>query len=263
MRSFPEDLRALSHPTRYIIVEELARGDLSFSELMREIGIEDSSLLIFHINKLKGIVEKQNNRYSLTSKGRILHSHLATLQDQLNKTDVYERPRKRLSLSDRIWRLVPGLPQLEEGRVEAGKLLFLVFIWLVFCTGVMSFWMLSWPELRTPLDGAILLVLLISCVVNVVTLSVFSQREVDGESSRFLEKHLYLIASFGWGLPHLFSSQTRKGVIYLFGLSMCALAAWDLGTWMFVYPILLLIQFSDLGSFQSPGNIWTAKTRAP
>ena len=79
MGSISEDLRALSHPKRVAMVEELARGGLGFSELMRRIGIEDSSLMLFHVNKLKGIVERQNGTYSLTKKGRVLHGHLARL----------------------------------------------------------------------------------------------------------------------------------------------------------------------------------------
>ena len=64
---------ALANPKRLAIVEALAAGEMTFSQIMEAASIVDSSSLVFHLNKLEGIVGKRDGIYSLTERGRHLH----------------------------------------------------------------------------------------------------------------------------------------------------------------------------------------------
>ncbi len=63
--------QALAHRIRRGIIRALGeKGELSFTDLLKELGIEDSSLLAFHMKKLEGFI-RRNRRgyYELTSTG--------------------------------------------------------------------------------------------------------------------------------------------------------------------------------------------------
>lgn len=62
-------LLALAHPVRRKIIELLEKeGELEYSAILREVGVE-SSALSFHIKKLQGLVEKSRGVYKLTEQG--------------------------------------------------------------------------------------------------------------------------------------------------------------------------------------------------
>jgi DNA-binding transcriptional ArsR family regulator len=66
-----ELFEALGHPTRVKILRSLQRGALGFSELKKEVGIESSGHLQFHLSKLGNLVGTDpNGSYSLTDEGR-------------------------------------------------------------------------------------------------------------------------------------------------------------------------------------------------
>ena len=63
-------LAALAHPVRRRIIKLLSvKGEASYSDILRELGVE-SSVLSFHLKKLAGLVEKTGNGYRLTVLGR-------------------------------------------------------------------------------------------------------------------------------------------------------------------------------------------------
>jgi len=61
---------ALSHPTRVRILQILARSPLGFSDLRREAGMESGGLLVFHLDKLGGLVKAEEGKYALTERGK-------------------------------------------------------------------------------------------------------------------------------------------------------------------------------------------------
>ena len=66
-----ELFEALGHPTRIRILQALNEIPLSFSELKREIGIDSSGHLTFHLSKLAGLVKTNTEgKYCLTDSGR-------------------------------------------------------------------------------------------------------------------------------------------------------------------------------------------------
>ncbi|ALL01437.1 hypothetical protein Pyrde_1391 [Pyrodictium delaneyi] len=84
-------LQALGHPLRRRIVEALAEsGEMSYAELMRRVGIDDSGTFAFHLRRLRGLVEKDEKRgvYRLTQLGLRAYQAL-----QLVKTGVAEDVR--------------------------------------------------------------------------------------------------------------------------------------------------------------------------
>ena len=65
-----EVFEAVSHPLRIEILRKLAEKPMGFSELKRELGIESSGKLDFHLKKLKGLVVlNREGKYSLTREG--------------------------------------------------------------------------------------------------------------------------------------------------------------------------------------------------
>ncbi|RLE69087.1 MAG: ArsR family transcriptional regulator, partial [Thermoprotei archaeon] len=61
-----EEFEAISHSLRIKILEILSKKAMGFSELKRELGIESSGKLDFHLKKLKGLVTLENGKYVLT-----------------------------------------------------------------------------------------------------------------------------------------------------------------------------------------------------
>jgi len=66
-----EFFEALGHPTRVRILRALEAKPMSFSELKREVGIESSGHLQFHLGKLAGLIKTdENGNYVLTEDGK-------------------------------------------------------------------------------------------------------------------------------------------------------------------------------------------------
>lgn len=66
-----ELFEALGHPSRFKILKVLERNPLGFADLKREVGIESSGHLQFHLNKLGGLVgTTPDGKYALTDEGR-------------------------------------------------------------------------------------------------------------------------------------------------------------------------------------------------
>jgi len=241
-------LKALSHPKRFAIVEALSQGDLTFTQVMDKTGIGDSSLLIFHINKLKGIVTRRNGLYSLTPQGQRLYDLILSFQEKA----IASRPRQ-LSLSDRLARLVPGLTQMEEGKWQVGAMISLFFLWSGFCSLLLF---LRMPTIGASLHGstlgrAVSWVFFLSSTANTISVFIFSRREAEGRSTVFVNRHLYTIAGFGWGLPYLLVRRYAKAFVFLLAFSLCALTGLDLFWPALGYLVLLLVQFLDMGRLQA------------
>jgi DNA-binding HxlR family transcriptional regulator len=70
MMSSDELFDAISHPLRVEIVKALAEKPLRFADLKRDLKINSSGLLDFHLKKLNGLVAVNGEgRYSLTGEG--------------------------------------------------------------------------------------------------------------------------------------------------------------------------------------------------
>jgi len=66
-----ELFEALGHPMRVRILRTLQAKSMSFSELKKELGIESSGHLQFHLNKLSGLIRTDSlGNYGLTDDGR-------------------------------------------------------------------------------------------------------------------------------------------------------------------------------------------------
>ncbi len=85
-------LQALAHPVRRRVIELLAENQgLSYSELMRLVGVEDSGTFGFHLRRLRGLVRKnERGDYELTELGlraykllRLLRSRAEPVSDKL------------------------------------------------------------------------------------------------------------------------------------------------------------------------------------
>jgi len=65
-----EVLSALNHPTRIRILKLLKeRGELTYSQIMELSGVKESGTLAFHLKKLKGLVVKEGDVYTLSVAG--------------------------------------------------------------------------------------------------------------------------------------------------------------------------------------------------
>ncbi len=81
-------LKALAHPARRKVLVALAeKKSLSYSELMRIAGIEDSGTFAFHLRMLQGLVEKDPNtgEYRLTEEGYKAYRALKILYGEEEK----------------------------------------------------------------------------------------------------------------------------------------------------------------------------------
>lgn len=66
-----EVFEALGHPNRIRILKALSSGPLGFSQLRREVEMESSGLLAFHLQKLNRFVKTDSGgNYTLTEEGR-------------------------------------------------------------------------------------------------------------------------------------------------------------------------------------------------
>jgi DNA-binding transcriptional ArsR family regulator len=62
---------ALGHPTRIKILESLSNSPKSFSDLKKDLNIESSGLMQFHLGKLQGLIKTiSDGSYVLTDEGR-------------------------------------------------------------------------------------------------------------------------------------------------------------------------------------------------
>ena len=65
-----ELFEAISHPLRVEMLRRLAGRPMGFSELKRELGIDSSGKLDFHLRKLEGLVSvNEEGKYCLTGEG--------------------------------------------------------------------------------------------------------------------------------------------------------------------------------------------------
>ncbi len=76
-------LRALQHPIRRRIVRVLGeKGAMSYADLMRECGVEDSGTFAFHLRQLRGLVEKLDEGvYGLTELGQKAYRIVVALEE--------------------------------------------------------------------------------------------------------------------------------------------------------------------------------------
>ena len=77
-------LQALAHPVRRRVIELLAENQgLSYSELMRLVGVEDSGTFGFHLRRLRGLVRKnERGDYELTELGLRAYKLLRLLRSR-------------------------------------------------------------------------------------------------------------------------------------------------------------------------------------
>ena len=62
----------LAHPKRRKILSQLSEGKFTYSELMRETGIEDSGSLSYHLGVLSRYIQHEEDRYCLSIDGKVL-----------------------------------------------------------------------------------------------------------------------------------------------------------------------------------------------
>ncbi|WFO75032.1 helix-turn-helix domain-containing protein [Desulfurococcaceae archaeon MEX13E-LK6-19] len=106
-------LKALAHPARRKVLVALAeKKSLSYSELMRIAGIEDSGTFAFHLRMLQGLVEKDPNtgEYRLTEEGykayralKILYGEEKPREPTIEKSTVEKEEKKEvIVISDKL-----------------------------------------------------------------------------------------------------------------------------------------------------------------
>jgi len=84
-----ELFEALGHPTRIKVLRTLEAKPMGFAELKRQVGIESSGHLQFHLGKLTGLVTTNSEgSYSLTDEGREAIRVLKTVPTDLAATSV-------------------------------------------------------------------------------------------------------------------------------------------------------------------------------
>lgn len=82
---------SLKHPTRRGIIEELGGADssLTFSELMRRVGIDDSGTFGFHLRALESIVDQDKEaKYHLTKLGNLAFEIVSMAESSDIKDEV-------------------------------------------------------------------------------------------------------------------------------------------------------------------------------
>src|SRR5579872_6997717 len=90
---------ALGHPTRIEILHALGEQPLTFSELKKQVGIESSGHMSFHIGKLGDLVRiTEQGTYELTDDGKeALHLFqvMSIARSPASAASSIERARKR------------------------------------------------------------------------------------------------------------------------------------------------------------------------
>jgi len=88
-------LKALAHPTRLEILEQLWEEPQPFSWLMRRIGLDsrcDSGSFVWHLGRLEdaGLIAKEVEvpRYCLTDLGRYVYALISTLEKKIGGEEV-------------------------------------------------------------------------------------------------------------------------------------------------------------------------------
>jgi DNA-binding HxlR family transcriptional regulator len=81
-------LAALSNPKRMSIVKALHEKPLTFTQLLAGTGIEDSSLLNFHLKKLQDLVERREGFYCLTEEGTRVFEILSSLKEPVKERSM-------------------------------------------------------------------------------------------------------------------------------------------------------------------------------
>ncbi len=101
--------QALAHRVRRDIVRVLAeKGPRSFTELMRDVGVEDSSVMAFHMRKLGALIRKnEKGYYELTEVGWRAYRLLRDLEVE--------------SVSDRIGKVIESRARESKEEIESGK----------------------------------------------------------------------------------------------------------------------------------------------
>ena len=102
-------MQALSHRVRRVVVKALAeRGSLTYSELMKEAGVEDSGTFGFHLRRMSRLVRKnERGGYELTSLGwtayKVLKSLTPSKEAAVKRREEggVSKPPERLVISDR------------------------------------------------------------------------------------------------------------------------------------------------------------------
>ncbi len=87
-----EIIEALANNTRRKILEVLVlEGPLSFSEVLKRIGIRDTSTLKHHLEKMKILIAKENGLYRANSIGVKAYVFLKNLLEEINSIIDYRR----------------------------------------------------------------------------------------------------------------------------------------------------------------------------
>ncbi len=83
-----EVFKSLSHPTRRQIIKAVGlNGSLSFSEILKNIGVIDSPSLSYHLKSIKVLLDQKDGKYKLTKIGNSAYN-------LLEKTDQSGRLKK-------------------------------------------------------------------------------------------------------------------------------------------------------------------------
>ncbi len=110
---------ALAHRIRRGIIRALGeKRELSFTDLLRELGIEDSSLLAFHMKKLEGFVRRnERGYYELTSTGWKAYRVLKELERESVGDELAKAMEARASSPSE------EVKEVEEGIVKVSDMI--------------------------------------------------------------------------------------------------------------------------------------------
>jgi len=97
-------LQALSHEVRRKIVKTLAeKSPLTYTELMREVGVEDSGTFGFHLRRMQKLVSKsRTGEYQLSDLGAKAYKILLELEGKKFPVEEEKEPSKTMVVSDRL-----------------------------------------------------------------------------------------------------------------------------------------------------------------
>ncbi len=107
-------LQALGHRVRRRVIELLAeKGPLTYTELMKETGVDDSGTFGFHLRRMSKLLKKNRmGEYELTVLGWKAYKTLCELQGK--EPQPYTKPPIELGVS-------AAKPTVEEGRVKEAE----------------------------------------------------------------------------------------------------------------------------------------------